>query len=405
MGGIFQVINTFYGHEFFYTPFDNEDEVLYSVRMENHIDMIELLTKEEMAQRDQEFLEQKNSFMKEYFQETGRRWKNYYPRDPVTHFMYNITNIGQILNPQTEYIPYDYCPSILNEIAEAQLILNNLEEQENEYKMNQFNKLNEERIKNEEANKDDRNWFHHVPVYNAFVDYFKDSKYDLDLKIIRYNGTVLCQNLNVNEEDKIIPMQVLCTEPRVVSIGRFLSEAECEHIIQVGHYLGLRRSTVSESAIKTLDRTSSTVWLERKFSPIIDSIVKRIGNVLGIDENLLHLNTSSESLQFVHYLEGELYRPHVDYGTDLPNNRFITFLMYLNNVETGGNTSFPEASQECKGESGYFGVRPKKGSAAWFYDLFPDGNVDSLTLHFAEPPTNGSQKFMTNLWIWDPFFK
>ena len=140
-------------------------------------------------------------------------------------------------------------------------------------------------------------------------------------------------------------------------------------------------------------------------SPIVDNIVKRVSNAVGINENLLYINGSSESLQFVHYLEGELYRPHVDYGTDLPNNRFITFLMYLNSVENGGNTSFPNADKSCKDESDYFGVKPVKGTAAWFYDLFEDGNVDPKSLHFAEPPTNGSQKFMTNLWIWDPFFK
>ena len=43
----------------------------------------------------------------------------------------------------------DYCASILNQIPEARILLNNLEEQENECKINEFNKLNEERIDNE----------------------------------------------------------------------------------------------------------------------------------------------------------------------------------------------------------------------------------------------------------------
>jgi len=39
----------------------------------------------------------------------------------------------------------------------------------------------------------------------------------------------------------------------------------------------------------------------------------------------------------------------------------------------------------------------------FFYNLFPDGNVDPSTLHYAEPPIKG-EKWMTNLWIWDPVF-
>jgi len=30
--------------------------------------------------------------------------------------------------------------------------------------------------------------------------------------------------------------------------------------------------------------------------------------------------------------------------------------------------------------------------------------VDSTTLHQAEPPLHGAEKWMTNLWIWDPAF-
>ena len=154
-----------------------------------------------------------------------------------------------------------------------------------------------------------------------------------------------------------------------------------------------------------MDRTSSTVWIERKFSPIIDNVIKRIGDSLHIDHNRLYLNVSAESLQLVHYHAGELYKPHWDYGTDAPNNRFITFLMYLNDVNEGGNTSFPNAIENCTDETDYFGVRPIKASAAWFYDLFADGNVDESTLHYAEPPGNNSEKWMTNLWIWDPYFR
>ena len=115
-------------------------------------------------------------------------------------------------------------------------------------------------------------------------------------------------------------------------------------------------------------------------------------------------NQSSESLQLVHYESGQLYKAHVDYGTDRPHNRYLTFLMYLNTVNGGGFTSFPKAPSECKDDNGYLGIEPKQGRVAFFYDLLSDGNVDDLTQHYAEPPTQGNEKWMTNLWIWDAVF-
>ena len=66
--------------------------------------------------------------------------------------------------------------------------------------------------------------------------------------------------------------------------------------------------------------------------------------------------TSSESLQLVHYGVGEEYRPHHDYGVDRPNNRYITFLMYLNDPEEGGETSFPDADQTCREKNNITGT-------------------------------------------------
>jgi len=160
---------------------------------------------------------------------------------------------------------------------------------------------------------------------------------------------------------------------------------------------------VSEEALETVDRTSQTVWLERDKSFIVDNVIRRIADVVNVPESILFLNSSSESLQLVHYFGGELYKSHVDYGTDRPHNRYITFLMYLHQVTEGGYTSFPKADAKCRDEKDYFGVEPTKGSVMFFYNLFPDGNVDTTTQHYAEPPVN-SEKWMTNLWIWDKVF-
>merc|ERR1712096_44545 len=127
------------------------------------------------------------------------------------------------------------------------------------------------------------------------------------------------------------------------------------------------------------ERTSQTTWIKRDDSFIVDNIIRRIADVIKIPQEILYMNASSESLQLVHYFGGEWYRMHFDYETNKPQTRYITFLMYLSEVNEGGNTTFIQPDDRCKDENGYFGVEPIKGSAAFFYNLLPDGNADPKT--------------------------
>ena len=112
----------------------------------------------------------------------------------------------------------------------------------------------------------------------------------------------------------------------------------------------------------------------------------------------------SEDLQLVHYDVGEQYTAHHDFGyTDLQApespSRSINMILYLNEDMEGGETSFPRWRNAET--TGGLDVKPKKGSAALFYMVTPDGNRDDLTQHAALPVIRG-EKLMTNLWIHDP---
>lgn len=211
-------------------------------------------------------------------------------------------------------------------------------------------------------------------------------------------------------------MKVLSCEPRVFEIDGFLSQAEVDHFVHMATGIKLSLSTVSGSDggdrnVDTKSRTSQNTWVSRSRSPIIDAIYHRAADLMQIDEEMLRSSkskhSSSEDLQLVHYGKGEQYTPHHDSTypstsrADQPM-RFATLILYLNEVKLGGETSFPryrnaESRERLK-------VTPKAGKAVLFYDILPDGNLDDLSQHAAEPVVLG-EKWMTNLWIWNPHFR
>ncbi|XP_016739522.1 probable prolyl 4-hydroxylase 7 [Gossypium hirsutum] len=63
---------------------------------------------------------------------------------------------------------------------------------------------------------------------------------------------------------------------------------------------------------------------------------------------MAHQPENGESIQIIHYENGQKYEPHFDYFHDKANqelggHRIATVLMYLSDVESGGETVFPNA--------------------------------------------------------------
>jgi prolyl 4-hydroxylase len=166
-------------------------------------------------------------------------------------------------------------------------------------------------------------------------------------------------------------------------------------------------------------RTSKNSWVGRRRSPIVDSVYRRAADLMMIDEALLrhreknerpdidHLGTNAEDLQLVHYDVSEQYTAHHDFSYPFTYKkgqpaRFVTLLLYLNEGMKGGETSFPRwMNAETTGK---LSVVPEVGKAVLFYSILPDGNMDDLSQHAAEPVYDG-EKWLINLWTWDPSFR
>lgn len=67
----------------------------------------------------------------------------------------------------------------------------------------------------------------------------------------------------------------------------------------------------------------------------------------------------------------------------------------------GGETEFPRWVNAETFEG--LKVKPEAGKAVLFYSQLPDGNMDDFSQHAALPIKDG-EKWLINLWVWDPIY-
>ena len=197
-----------------------------------------------------------------------------------------------------------------------------------------------------------------------------------------------------------ITIEVISLKPKIFAVENTISDAEADLVIQLADPKMRRSRAGTDGGYVTETRTSETSWLDRKEHFILETIYRRAGDILKVDEALLKNSKNAESLQVVHYLPGQEYKAHHDFGDNgRPQSRYITLLYYLNdqaNDLAGGETVFPKA-RNGKGMLAH----PGKGNSLMFYSLLEDGNGDDLTLHEARAVKEG-EKWICNFWVWDP---
>uniref|UniRef100_A0A8C9YHX9 procollagen-proline 4-dioxygenase n=1 Tax=Sander lucioperca TaxID=283035 RepID=A0A8C9YHX9_SANLU len=168
--------------------------------------------------------------------------------------------------------------------------------------------------------------------------------------------------------------------PRILRYHDIVSDAEIERVKE------LAKPRVSP-------RTQIKIaWLGAFEHPVVDRINQRIEDVTGLDV------TTAEELQVANYGVGGQYEPHFDFRRkDEPDafeelgtgNRIATWLLYMSDVPAGGATVFTDVGAA---------VWPKKGTAVFWYNLFPSGEGDDRTRHAACPVLVGN-KWVSNKWI------
>ncbi len=187
-------------------------------------------------------------------------------------------------------------------------------------------------------------------------------------------------------------------EPEIVIFENILSDVECELLIELSRPK-LQRSGIYDSVNPSAQakisnvRTSEGTHFLRGENPLLHAIETRLAKLMNSPYE------NGEEMHILRYSVGAEYRPHYDFfppevastaaNVQASGQRITTLVMYLNDVESGGETIFPEID---------FTVVPRKGSGVFFSYLDANGKLDRLTWHGGAPVTRG-EKWIATKWV------
>ena len=150
--------------------------------------------------------------------------------------------------------------------------------------------------------------------------------------------------------DCTVEATLLHEEPLIMRFDRLLSDDECRLLIEAAAPR-LKGSRLVNKVVSEI-RTSRGMFFEDGEDPFIRRLERRIAELMNVPVE------HAEGLQVLHYGPGQEYKDHHDYFAESSpaarNNRISTLIVYLNDVEEGGETVFPLLK---------IAVKPKRGSA------------------------------------------
>lgn len=183
----------------------------------------------------------------------------------------------------------------------------------------------------------------------------------------------------------------------IFKIPNFLSYDECDYIIKLTEKVSSRSRVASDEKGSTYHeaRTSSTSVLSDS-DDIVSKINTRMHDELGIPLGY------SEPTQGQIYEVGQEFKHHHDFFTGNSYNyhclhsgqRTWTFMIYLNDVEEGGETDFPQIGVKFK---------PEKGTAVIWKNSNGTGSENLAAIHAGLPVIKGKKIIITK-WFRENIF-
>ena len=206
--------------------------------------------------------------------------------------------------------------------------------------------------------------------------------------------------------------------PPAFIADNLLSAEECDHLVALATPEVSRSTVVGSAGTPETDtiRTSFGMFIMRKQDEVVARIDKRVARFAGVEE------VQAEDMQVLRYEHGQKYGSHQDTFLQSALNdvdgmqRTATVLLYLSDVEFGGETAFPESMawlhpEEAWSEGKYsscgrkgVSVKPKKGRALLFHHLDERGQPSHFSMHTGCPVLEGV-KWTSTKWIHERPFR
>lgn len=204
--------------------------------------------------------------------------------------------------------------------------------------------------------------------------------------------------LSMGDLERVIMVKVpsaLFDDPFIGIAPEFATRAECEALITLAEpHLAVAKVSGEDGSFVTSGRTAKSTWISYSSSDLVRNIGERIAS--AAEHPLGH----AEAMQIVRYNLGGEYRPHFDsydlqtdrgkFNTLKRGQRLCTALLYLNDVQIGGETAFPKIGLL---------IPPRSGSLLIFSNCRAATNqIHPKSLHASLPAKSG-EKWVATIWF------
>ncbi|WMD22503.1 2OG-Fe(II) oxygenase [Achromobacter seleniivolatilans] len=209
------------------------------------------------------------------------------------------------------------------------------------------------------------------------------------------------QSNKIQLSDREVNVIFQSIDPEIIVFGNVLSDEECDSLIELSKQKVIRSLVVgADTGNPTLhySRTSESCSYQRGATSLHTAIEERISQLVNIPVE------NGEGLQVLNYRSGQEYKAHYDYFTSpksielhckTAGQRTGTFIIYLSDVEAGGQTTFPKLG---------ISVAPKKGNGLFFSYMNEQGDLDDRSFHSGHPVIEG-EKWICTKWLRErPYF-
>lgn len=182
--------------------------------------------------------------------------------------------------------------------------------------------------------------------------------------------------------------KVKVDKAEVWALGNFLSAEECDRLIAMIDAVA-KPSSAFDVDYSTGYRTSYSGDVDPD-DPFVMRIQRRIDDLIGVDPSY------GETIQGQRYLPGQQFQPHTDWfpantpyweqEKDRGGQRSITTMVFLNEVEEGGETDFPRLG---------ISFTPKRGVLLIWNNADEEGRPNPWTIHAGTPVKKGVKHIIT----------